>query len=474
MKRIFNFLLIPLIMTAGFLTSCEKDRIKTDDAEKLRGELISYDDVQSYSVEEIVEMIRSSSDGANSEEAAVLDKMCDNFLSRCKAVTDSLETELGANGISYFYNICIYSYWSIDQYGKPIALSAMAAWPYYWCFGYHDYDPDDVLLVEHYTISDDDDAPSKSFSTQSSSILMSDEDLVIAPDLIGFGATKDSVHLYLNHDLTAINSIDALRAGIDMFNKHKRDNTKLEDDWGLYVTGVSQGGASALAVHKYLDTHPSEAEKYHFRASLCCSGPYSPSATIGHYIDSNKGLEYPFVIPMTLKSMMASYPDLLGNKYSESDFYTDAYNAKAKSDVDKMFRQKNVSNADISNKIAEKLGLSVDNVKISDIFNEDALNPDSQLNKDMMTALKMNDITSGWTPKHKMYLVHGMDDQVVPFMNSLKAKINFGDDKCFLLAPGFTDGHESACMGFMSQVALTGPRGFVEDAEEYESGDWFF
>lgn len=465
MKRIFTCLFVSLAVMAVF--SCDRDRLKEDDVKSLRGTLVSVDEGVSYTPEQLAEFLMEDTDGANADEIEKLTKIRDNFLSNVQNVRDSLERVHGTNGISYFYNIHRYTYRSEDQYGNRVTLSAMAAWPYYILpWGAYDYDPDDIMLFEHYTIGSDEEAPTNSRETQTVAIFMSHEDLVIAPDLIGYGQTRDSVHLYLNHDVTAKNSVDAIQAGIDVFNKYKTSNTELEKDWGLYVVGMSQGGASALAVQKYFDTHADEAEKFRFKAAICCSGPYSPSATIQHYIDSGKGLEFPFVIPMTTKSMRASYPELR-SKYMESEFYTDAYITDAMPHIDKLFQYKESTNKEISEEIARRLHLSDDSVKISDIFNSKALDPNSQINKDMMAALKKNDLVTGWTPKHKIYLMHGRDDEVVPYINAVSVAANFGKN-VMLVTSGSPSGHNSTCYAFLGLMTMYGPKTYVEKADNGE------
>lgn len=465
MKRIFTCLFVSLAVMAVF--SCDRDKLKEDDVKSLRGTLVSVDEGVSYTPEQLAEFLMEDKDGANADEIEKLTKIRDNFLSNVQNVKDSLERVHGTNGISYFYNIHRYTYRSEDQYGNRVTLSAMAAWPYYILpWGAYDYDPDDIMLFEHYTIGSDEEAPTNSRETQTVAIFMSHEDLVIAPDLIGYGQTRDSVHLYLNHDVTAKNSVDAIQAGIDVFNKYKTSNTELEKDWGLYVVGMSQGGASALAVQKYFDTHTDEAEKFRFKAAICCSGPYSPSATIQHYIDSGKGLEFPFVIPMTTKSMRASYPELR-IKYMESEFYTDEYITDAMPHIDKLFQYKESTNKEISKEIARRLHLSDDSVKISDIFNSKALDPNSQINKDMMAALKKNDLVTGWTPKHKIYLMHGRDDEVVPYINAVAVTANFGKN-VMLVTSGSPSGHNSTCYAFLGLMTMYGPKTYVEKADNGE------
>lgn len=272
-----------------------------------------------------------------------------------------------------FYYSYTYKYKSTDLKGNPIDLSAEVSWKSLAGFSFN---PNNVILYEHYTIMQDDEAPSHTTNIIQSLV---GNNLVIQPDYIGYGATKNEIHPYLNHDITAINSVDAIGAGFKVW-KTKTDNAKeLSKNWKMCVIGASQGGSSALAVHKYMDTHLDIANKWHFSYSYCCCGPYSPTATMEQYYKDGY-VTFPGAILLTVKSMIASYPEILG-KWTEDDFYSEKYR-KIKSTIDKMIASKEYKTTDLNKKLRELLNVkSGEPFKLKDILSPSVLDMNSEITK---------------------------------------------------------------------------------------------
>ena len=104
----------------------------------------------------------------------------------------------------------VINYTSIDTAGNPITVS-----------GYFEYSADtdvnQIILMEHGTIGINLQAPSVAKSTQNVPASKAKGRVVIAPDYLGFGASVDKVHPYVNEKLTAINSIDCELAVLQYF-----------------------------------------------------------------------------------------------------------------------------------------------------------------------------------------------------------------------------------------------------------------
>lgn len=86
---------------------------------------------------------------------------------------------------------------------------------------------------------------------------------VIMPDYIGLGK-GEGMHMYLHAESEAQASIDMIRA-VREFNKTNGINTR--DD--LLITGYSQGGHAAMALHKFIE------EKYPLEFKVLASAPMS-------------------------------------------------------------------------------------------------------------------------------------------------------------------------------------------------------
>ena len=279
--------------------------------------------------------------------------------------------------------------------------------------------------------------------------------LLIMSDYLGFGVTKDRVQPYVIHDLCARNNIDALRAGYKVFRD--LSDVSLENDWSLYVAGVSQGGGNALAVHKWLDTHLDFADRWRFQYSYCGAGPYSPRITFEEYFKQKK-LVYPMVMPVTIKAMLASYPDILG-KWKEEDFFSDSY-LKRKSEIDMMVNSKEYT-ADEINKFIFSIYPHTDEagiaggkeVYLADILSDDALNTESELCRKLFECLDKNDLTTGWTPTHPIHLYHGKKDMIVSYANAEAVKAAFPDKTEIRNSPLGNEDHIGTCLFWLLSIA---------------------
>lgn len=348
------------------------------------------------------------------------------------------------------YRYVDYTYESIDEQGKPVTLSARVCW------GLSplgkDIRPKYMVLCPHSTIASDYETPTRNSSMENA--MLQGDRLLIMPDYLGYGASKDRVHPYINHDLCTRNSIDALKAGYKVFADLSK--VPMHPDWRLYVIGCSQGGANSLAIHKWLDTHLDFARRWRFEYSYCACGPYSPVVTFQEYFKQKK-LDYPIVLPLTLKAMFAAYPDILG-KWKEADFYSETY-LKHKNVVDYMISSKEYTSSAINKEICKmfphKGEAGIKNgaqVWLTDMLNPELLNPESEMSKALFECLDKNDLTKGWQPVHPIHLYHGKSDTYVSFANSEAVVAAFPDKATLDVSMAGTDGHLFTCFKWMESV----------------------
>ncbi len=403
-RKYFSLLLMLLVGLAFSACSEDNGGKKGGDDDDDDVKIISHEVV---TAEDMCEKIFGP-EGGNSDDENT--ELREQFMQKIHEKEEALAEKYGANGLSMGFDTWKFYYLSTDPQGKKVWLSGMVCWAKWWFFGWHDLDPDNIYLVEHYTITSNDECPTNSFTKEQIAL---GDNLIIMPDYIGYGETKDRVHPYLNHEICAINSVDALEAGYKVFERKKDSGTALENDWKMYVIGCSQGGGNALAVHKYLDTHPDIAEKWRFEYSYCCAGPYSPRKTLEYYYE-NKTLSYPVSLPMVIKSMLDSYPDILG-KWTEDDFYSKEY-LKVKPQIDKLISEKK-EDADAINEKMKKL-LGCDKITMDDVFSDSALNKKSEMTQAFFKCLDKNDLTTGWHPRHLIKLYHSKIDDIVSYSNA--------------------------------------------------------
>ena len=378
------------------------------------------------------------------------------IINKMEFIESQIEAELNLQDIELGFRKVAYSYNSVGVDGKPLELSSSASWFVYRTDNgdtWYDISPDKIALVEHYTITSDAECPTQSFPFE---LLVVGNTLSIMPDYIGYGKSSDMIHPYLNHDICTKNSVDAIPAAYTMFKE--LSTAAMKDKWNLCVIGASQGGANALAVHKYMDTNPDFAAKWNFEYSFAAVGPHNPSLTMELYFEKGK-TSYPVVFPLTFKSMMNSYPEILG-KHSDDAMFSDAY-LQVKETIDQMLESKKYTTSEINKVIFENLRNTVDEnlaeneIYLADMLSDAMFDNESEIVKDLFECFDKNDLTKGWTPTHPIKLYYSAADEVVPYENSLSVKEAFGD-KVTAIETEAPLGHVEATLMWMMQIFAEG------------------
>ncbi len=436
MKKI-NYLFLILSVLSLTLASCTKD-IQGPDTDDVFFE-IDPSGTREWTAEELADELYGA-DGAQNAE------LREQFLEKIALREAALCEELGANGVAMGFISYKYYYRSKDVNGDTRTLSARVVWDRYWLLGWHNMDPDNLYIMEHPFITDNADAPSDCSTFELG--LSTQDFMLISPDGLGYGINKEMIAPYQNHEISAQNSLDALKAGYALW-KEKGSGT-MEDDWKTIILGLSEGAGKALALHKYFDTHDDEAAKWHFGYSFTGAGSYVPSLTWETYYSWGK-TEHIAVIPMTVKSMLASYPDILKG-YTEKDFYCEKY-LKVKDQIDNLLSAKNMDYEAQDAKINQLLG--TETPTLADVLSETFLDKNSDIYKAFMQCLRRNDLSTGWTPKHNIMILAAVKDEFIPFASAEALKTAFGEDKVTLT--GIIDcDHERICelyhLSYTSQI----------------------
>lgn len=460
MKRRFACCL--LVLAGLMFSSCTKDEAGDETDSVDLAKLIEAPDYEIISeeyltAEEMADKLFGK-DGANGSSLD-LSQARARFLEMDRKKCDSLANALGQNGVVTHYGLVNYNYTSVDQFGKSIILSSVVAWGEYWLFGDHMLDQNHIYLTCPYTHTKESECATEDEGGWELTFQTTDI-LFIMPDGQGFGKTKNTTQMYLNHNVQARQIYDALVAGYRLYTKDC--GGKMEDDWKLRVCGASQGAGDAIAVHKYLDTHYQLAngrnellkDIWRFDYSYVSSGPYCPAETMRQYFKWGE-LVYPCVLPMVIQSMRASYPDFAA-KYPEEAFYTAKY-LENKEHFDKVFLEKTLTADDLNADLISKLNPDANKYKdvkkmpLSWMLNEEVLNLDSPISKALLECLDDQDLTKGWTPKTDTYLHYSPDDDVVPYVNTQMLQKLFGS-KAHMDEALYAGGHVTTCKQFMLSV----------------------
>lgn len=446
MKKTFYLLPLIMLMMSVFV-ACTPD----DDNQVPPADEPIVGPVKTYEVTSDMQLPMSLFIGSiPAEYAAFKEPLLGAFTMRENALEQALGTD-----IQMGFRKVAYTYPSTDVQGEPITLSAVAFWLGYFTGSvWNDLQPDNICLMEHYTITSDEETPTNTFALE---MFVTGNSLTIMPDYIGYGSTKEWPHPYLNHEVCAINSIDALTGGYDLFGETAACG--MAEGWKLYLAGASQGAGNAIAVHKHLDTHLELATQWNFAASNCSSGPYNPVVTIDKYITSGK-VNYPVVFPLVLKTMFDSYPEIMGD-FTEEMAYSQNY-LTVKAEIDQMIASKKYTTGEINQVFINKVRKTVDSrlaaneIYLTDILNAEMLDVESPIRKALYRCLEKNDLTKGWTPIHPMKLHYSPYDAVVPQENSLAMLEAFGADIVTLDKSMLPVDHATTCSLWMVNLFSTG------------------
>ena len=180
-------------------------------------------------------------------------------------------------------------YKSVDQHGDSLVLSGKVFVP---------EEPKGIILLPHFTIASNDEVPSTSTPIEAKELM--DDYVLVMPDYIGYGATRDRVHPYLRGDLTARNCVDMLFASVSVLDSM---GVRLPKDT-ISIVGFSQGAATALWTLRLLEEEYSD--KVYVRQCLAGSGPYDVAATYDEAVRQNK-VGMPLVIPMLVMGTSEAY-----------------------------------------------------------------------------------------------------------------------------------------------------------------------
>ncbi|HKI88596.1 MAG TPA: alpha/beta fold hydrolase [Draconibacterium sp.] len=213
--------------------------------------------------------------------------------------------------------------------------------------------------------------------------------VVVIPDYLGFGASDDMFHPYLDKTSTVSTVLDMLRAAKEL-TTHYLD-TPINDD--LYIAGYSQGGWATMQLEKEIEEK--YMDEFNLKASACGAGPYDLKY-INQYVTGMQ--TYP--MPYFLGYMFNSYINL-GLTTPASDIFQEPFATKIPTLFD-------------GTKSGEQINAEL-TTSMPDLFTADYIANSETDSKfaPVMTMLEENSI-SPWATEIPTLIIHGMSDTFVP------------------------------------------------------------
>lgn len=145
-----------------------------------------------------------------------------------------------------------------------------------------------MVSVQHGTIFDDAEAPSNyNPNTEASTVgalFSSLGYILVYPDYIGFGASKNVPHPYEHRESLGTACLDMIRAAKELVTQEKA-----QWDERLYIGGYSQGGGATMALQKKIEEET--GSEFNLRASSCGAGAYDKTAFMNFLINSKSSAD---------------------------------------------------------------------------------------------------------------------------------------------------------------------------------------
>ena len=288
------------------------------------------------------------------------------------------------------------TYPSVNTDGDTITLSGKVILP-------KDRKPKRIILVSHYTVCSDAEAPSNCFSLEG--ILAPMGYGLIIPDYLGYGVTSKEVHPYLVMDLTARNVLDmylAVRPWLKAVDLEPEDPE-------IILMGYSQGGANTMAVEYLIETmywSQDDPQQVKIHRVFAGGGPYDVKATYEKFVNTDTA-SYPIAVPLVVQGM------ILGNKLQIE--MADLMQPWLYEHLDDWINSKAYTTGQVNKMIGTKV--------THELLTEEAMDQKSWKVSELQKAMVANSITSfNWIPGSAVYMMHSIDDETVPFTNASNAK----------------------------------------------------
>ena len=292
--------------------------------------------------------------------------------------------------------------------------------------------PKRMILVSHYTVGSNAEAPSNCFSLEG--VLVKLGYGLILPDYLGYGVTADQIHPYLVMDLTAINVTDMYFAvkewlkAVDLEPEH--------DD--IYLMGYSQGGATTMAVEYLIEmayNDPLDSLYIPVHRVFAGGGPYDVKATYERFVNTDIA-GYPVAVPLVLQGMIK------GNNLNIQ--MTDLMQPWLYEHMDEWINSKRYTTAQVNKLIGTKV--------THEILTQEAMDQSSDNVAELYKAMTANSITSyNWYPQASVYILHSMDDETVPYTNATNAKAKWANAN-ITYNFGHYGSHVMTCLRFIYSV----------------------
>lgn len=317
----------------------------------------------------------------------------------------------GYNGVNLYsrkmHRIDI-SYLSKDHEGNSVLLSGYVAIPY---DIYNGSQPcDGILLYNHYTQMNRDNAPTKGYSVGEDFVIanpLSPNYIVVASDYQGFGVSEHLPQAYCFGDFNGQASINMLLAARKLL-----DDRNISQGKFLFNAGYSSGGYDAIATQRVRDMY--YRDEIVFDKTFTGGTPFDVIDACRYYIDHKDDNRIDVLcMPMVLDV----YNRLTNLGYTYDQMYKEPYNKKF---PEWLWSGKYTTSAVMD---------SLKGMTLSEILQDNFLSTYSDEFYTLRDLARKYSLTNDWTPdfSQRYYVMHLVRDNTVP-ASSGRAFLRFLSD----------------------------------------------
>ncbi len=266
-----------------------------------------------------------------------------------------------------------------------------------------------LLAVQHGTVSSRDDVPSNLEGGSVIGLVFNGFGFVTAQaDFLGLGESP-GIHPYVHNDSEAWVARDLMRATREMVDE--LGTFGLNDQ--VFVTGYSQGGHAAMALHKLLEEEHND--EFTVTAASPMSGPYSISEAMVDFSLGDDEYFFSAYLAWVTLSMKTAYPNELADFEVEDVFkpqYISAINRFVNEEIDLN---------DLNDSLQTGLIADVGRVTPKDLIFPDILDAlKNDPTHPLSVALQKQD-NYDWTPNAPVRIQYCIGDDQVTFRNAIIA-----------------------------------------------------
>ena len=303
--------------------------------------------------------------------------------------------------VSIIYN-------TLDPKGDPILASGAIFFP----SADVDYEQVGTILGVHYTYGADREVPSQKMAVTEGLFSLFGY-AVVAPDYIGYGASKDKVHPYYDVISTGQASADMLLAAKEYFASISRKMSHK-----ITVMGYSQGGQASLCFLRFVETEPMYKDAFVIDQVFAGGGAYDLIKSYDTFVDKDYSSQ-PVTIPLLILGL--NYGDSLNLDLSQM------FAEPLLSHYQEWILSKNYTTDEVSAKMGQ--------TKLTKIMAPQAFDTANPNTKKFRNSLRNNSLivygkVTTWIPKAKITLLHATKDTIVPYENTDSAYKAFAAAGC--------------------------------------------